>query len=81
MLLVLAGATAYTLRREAIAFALNQPFTQLTLMAPALDFFRGPGALDGFDTPINLIGGARDRIVPPEAIHGFVAACPPVSRN
>lgn len=77
ILLVLAGATAYTIKREAITQKLSCQFTQLALLAPAIDFFRGPNALDAMTTPLTVIGGTQDRIISPDAIQLFANLCPP----
>ena len=65
ILLTLAGATAYTVKKEPISSPINQKFEKLALMAPATDFFRAPHALDKLDSPLLLIGGENDRITPP----------------
>lgn len=77
MLLIMAGATAYTIKREPIVLPLNRSFKQLALMAPAIDFFRGPNALDELKTPLKIFCGAQDRIVPLSAIQFFESLCPP----
>lgn len=77
MLLVLAGATAYTIKRESITQKLSRDFTHLALLAPAIDFFRGPNALDALTTPLTVIGGTQDRIISPDAIQLFAKLCPP----
>lgn len=77
LLLNLAGATAYTIKREAIEYPFSFRFTHLALLAPAIDFFRGPNALDALSTPLTVVGGSEDNIIPPNAIQLFADLCPP----
>jgi alpha-beta hydrolase superfamily lysophospholipase len=77
MLLVLAGATAYTIKREMITQKLPRDFAHFALLAPAIDFFRGPNALDALTTPLSVIGGTQDNIISPNALQLFAALCPP----
>lgn len=76
LLLNLAGAKAYTIKREAIEHPFSFRFTHLALLAPAIDFFRGPNALDALSTPLTVVGGSEDNIIPPNAIQLFAGLCP-----
>ena len=65
LLLVLAGAHAWTLARQRISRPTPLVFSRLALFAPATDFFRAPGALDSVHTPIVAWVGTHDPITPP----------------
>ncbi len=65
MLLVLAGAEAWTLSRERLTAPSGIRMRRLILLAPATDFFRAPGALDRVRTPILAWAATDDRITPP----------------
>lgn len=66
LLLVLAGATAWTFSRQAVSAPARTNFRHLALFAPPTQFFRGPGALEGFDVPVTVWAGMRDDITPPD---------------
>jgi alpha-beta hydrolase superfamily lysophospholipase len=68
MLLALAGAQAWTIRRERVAASPIDRLDRLALMAPATDFFRAPGAFDGLRAPILAWAGAADTVVTPEQV-------------
>lgn len=65
LLLVLAGAHAWTLSRQRVSHPTPLHFTHLAFLAPATDFFRAPGALDAVRTPITAWVGTEDAITPP----------------
>jgi pimeloyl-ACP methyl ester carboxylesterase len=65
LLLVLAGAEAWTLSGKRVARPSKTSFARLALFAPATDFFRAPGALDSVHTPIVAWAGTKDPITPP----------------
>jgi len=67
-LLAFAGAQAWTILRERVPVAPIERLDRLALMAPATDFFRAPGALDGVRTPILAWAGAADTIATPEQV-------------
>lgn len=66
LLLVLAGATAWTFSREPVSATTKTRFRHLALFAPPTQFFRGPGALDTVDVPVTVWAGMRDDVTPPE---------------
>ncbi|MBP2158738.1 MULTISPECIES: hypothetical protein [Asticcacaulis] len=66
LLLVMAGATAWTFSRESVSATTRTDFRRLILFAPPTQFFRGPGALDGVNVPVTVWSGGRDDITPPE---------------
>jgi alpha-beta hydrolase superfamily lysophospholipase len=68
MLLALAGAQLWTSLREPIAVPPLEMLDRLVLMAPATDFVRAPGALDGVHTPILAWAGAGDTIAAPDQV-------------
>lgn len=66
LLLVLAGATAWTFSRQAVSAPARTEFRHLALFAPPTQFFQSPSALDGVDVPVTVWAGMRDDITPPE---------------
>lgn len=64
-LLIGAGAKARTLGGDVVQLSPTLNLKRLLLMAPATDFFRGPGALDQVGQPITVWTGSEDRITPP----------------
>jgi pimeloyl-ACP methyl ester carboxylesterase len=65
MLLALAGAQAWTRAGQCVSITPDKRFDRLVLLAPATDFFRVPGALDGVRLPILAWAGTKDEITPP----------------
>ncbi len=65
MLLALAGAQAWTRAGQCVSVSPDKRFDRLVLLAPATDFFRVPGALDGVRLPILAWTGTKDEITPP----------------
>lgn len=65
MLLALAGAQAWTRAGQHVPITPDTRLDRLVLLAPATDFFRAPGALDGVSLPILAWAGTRDEITPP----------------
>jgi pimeloyl-ACP methyl ester carboxylesterase len=65
MLLALGGAQAWTRAGQCLSIAPDTRLGRLALLAPATDFFRAPGALDGVRLPILAWAGTRDEITPP----------------
>ena len=65
MLLVLAGAEAWTRAAQRVSVAPDPRLGRLALLAPATDFFRAPGALDGVHVPVRAWTGTRDEMTPP----------------
>jgi fermentation-respiration switch protein FrsA (DUF1100 family) len=65
---MLAGAVASTMAREAVRVPLDQRLERLALMAPATDFFRVPGALEGITASVAAWAGTRDEITPPRMV-------------
>jgi alpha-beta hydrolase superfamily lysophospholipase len=68
MLLAFAGAQIWTILGERLAVPTLERLNRLALMAPATDFFRAPGALDGVRTPILAWAGTADGIATPEQV-------------
>ena len=66
LLLVLAGARAFTLAGETLQVQPERRLRRLALMAPATDFFRAPDALNGTHASIAIWAGTRDEITPAE---------------
>lgn len=64
LLLVLAGAEAWTLSRERVSAVERRAFRRLLLLAPPTGFFRGPGALDKADVPVTVWAGTHDAVTP-----------------
>jgi fermentation-respiration switch protein FrsA (DUF1100 family) len=54
--------------REAVRVPLDQRLERLALMAPATDFFRVPGALEGITASAAAWAGTRDEITPPRMV-------------
>ena len=65
MLLVLAGAAAWTRAAQRVYVAPDPRLDRLALLAPATDFFRAPGALDGVGVPVCAWAGTKDEMTPP----------------
>jgi pimeloyl-ACP methyl ester carboxylesterase len=65
MLLALVGAQAWTRTGQCVSITSDTRFDRLVLLAPATDFFRPPGALDGVRLPILAWAGTKDEITPP----------------
>jgi pimeloyl-ACP methyl ester carboxylesterase len=74
MLLVLAGAEAWTRAGEPVSLPSPIAFERLVLLAPATDFFRAPGALDRVRAPLVVWAGTDDRITPPAQAEFLQAA-------
>lgn len=66
LLLVLAGATAWTFSRQGVSATAKTHFRHLALFAPTTQFFQGPGALDYVDVAATVWVGMRDDITPPD---------------
>jgi len=65
LLLVLAGAEAWTRAAQRASVAPDPRLDRLALLAPATDFFRAPGALDGVHVPVCVWAGTKDEMTPP----------------
>ncbi|MBN9489048.1 MAG: alpha/beta hydrolase [Alphaproteobacteria bacterium] len=65
MLLVLAGAEAWTRAAQRVVVAPDPRLDRLALLAPATDFFRAPGALNGVSVPVCAWAGTKDEMTPP----------------
>ena len=65
VLLVLAGAEAWTYAGQRVSVASDLRLDRLALLAPATDFFRVPGALDGVSVPVCAWAGTKDEMTPP----------------
>jgi pimeloyl-ACP methyl ester carboxylesterase len=64
LLLVLAGAEAWTLSRERVSVVERRDFRRLLLLAPPTGFFQGPGALDKAEVPVTVWAGTHDAVTP-----------------
>ncbi|HWA18279.1 MAG TPA: alpha/beta fold hydrolase [Devosia sp.] len=60
-LLMLGGTQGQTMGGEVLS-AGHLRFRRLVLLAPAIDFFRAPGALSSLATPLTIWAGGQDRI-------------------
>lgn len=81
MLLALVGAQAWTRAGQCVSITPDRRFHRLVLFAPATDFFRAPGALDGVRLPILAWAGTKDEITPPaqvEFLNDVIEAPTPV---
>jgi pimeloyl-ACP methyl ester carboxylesterase len=65
MLLALAGGQAWMRDRTRLDIVADPRLARLVLMAPATDFFRAPGALEGVCLPIQVWAASKDVITPP----------------
>jgi pimeloyl-ACP methyl ester carboxylesterase len=65
MLLALAGGQAWMRDRTRLEIASEPRLARLSLMAPATDFFRAPGALEAVSLPIQVWAASKDVITPP----------------
>ncbi|GAB2697129.1 hypothetical protein GCM10027037_21410 [Mucilaginibacter koreensis] len=64
LLLTLAGGKAITFSGNHLGAKSIQKFDRLALLAPPVDFFLHPGALQLVDTQIYLRNGGKDNITP-----------------
>lgn len=76
-LLALAGAQLWTILREPVPVAPIARLDRLALLAPATDFVRAPGALDGVRAPILAWAGTADPFAPPDAVRVIERALGP----
>lgn len=65
MLLALAGGQVWMRSGQRLAIEPDPRLDRLVLLAPATDFFQGPGALEAVHTPILAWAGTQDGITPP----------------
>ena len=65
LLLTLAGGKALTASGHQLGTNLVWNFERLALLAPPVDFFLHPGALQSVDTQIYLRNGGKDTVTPP----------------
>lgn len=68
LLLILTGAEVRTITGEALSIEAEKRLGKLALMAPALDFFKGVGALDKIQVPICVWAGGKDQVTPPPGL-------------
>ncbi len=64
MLLALAGGQAWMDPDRQLCIKSDSRLSKLVLLAPALDFFRAPGALAAVHKPISVWYGTEDKITP-----------------
>ncbi|MGC0989227.1 alpha/beta hydrolase [Pantoea agglomerans] len=65
ILLMHAGAKAWTRTGEKVTYAGRQDLNQLVLLAPPADFFRAPSALASVKVPVRIWTGEKDTLTPP----------------
>lgn len=65
LLLTLAGGKATTFTGHHIGSNSIWKFERLVLLAPSVDFFLHPGAMESVDTQIYLRNGCKDTVTPP----------------
>lgn len=80
VLLLLAGAKARTFMGHEVVAKSRWKFDGLTLLAPAVDFFRHPEASVNVETRVHLRAGGQDTIVTPEHISAFKNILPDQSK-
>lgn len=66
MLLALAGGQVWMRSGRRLPDSPDGRIDRLALLAPATDFFQGPGALDAVRAPIRAWAGTKDVVTPPE---------------
>jgi pimeloyl-ACP methyl ester carboxylesterase len=76
--LCLAGAQPWTRDGRRLTVAREPRVTRLVLFAPALGWFRAPGALDAVQASITAFAGSRDTVTPPETLDLLRTARSPV---
>ncbi|RRO16881.1 hypothetical protein EIL87_11335 [Saccharopolyspora rhizosphaerae] len=64
--LCLAGAQPWGRDRRPVEVPVEPRISRLVLVAPTLEWFRGPGALDEVTADVVAMVGAEDRVTPPE---------------
>lgn len=65
ILLMHAGATAWTRNGEKVTYSSRQYLNQLMLLAPPADFFKAPSALASVQVPVKIWTGEKDTLTPP----------------
>lgn len=65
ILLMHAGATAWTRTGEKVTYSGRQYLNQLVLLAPPADFFSAPSALASVQVPVKIWTGGKDTLTPP----------------
>ena len=71
MMVMLAGGVAWTMPGQPACVPADDRLQRLALMAPAADFFRGPGALDEVRASICAWVGAKDSMTPPDGAYAM----------
>lgn len=75
ILVLMAGGRGQTMMGETVVAA-RTDFARLVLLAPAMDFFRAPRALDGVTAPTAVVAGGQDRVAPPAGLLFLAEALP-----
>ncbi|MCS2172599.1 alpha/beta hydrolase [Scandinavium sp. TWS1a] len=65
ILLIHAGATAWTSAREPVTFEGHNVLNRLVLLTPPADFFPAPLSLASINIPLQIWAGDKDVITPP----------------
>ncbi len=84
MLLALAGGHVWMRSGQCLSINADGRLDRLALLAPATNFFQGPGALDAVKTPILAWSGTNDTITPPaqtEFLKEALGARVPIQAN
>jgi alpha-beta hydrolase superfamily lysophospholipase len=68
ILLGLVGGQLWMRAGQCISIPPEARMDRLVLLAPATDFFQGPGSLDAVRTPILAWAGSSDVLTPPERV-------------
>ena len=68
LLLALAGGELWLEPRAPLPIAPDPRLSRLALMAPATDFFQGPGALANLRAPLLVMVGTNDAVTPPSEV-------------
>lgn len=68
MLIGLAGGHLWTRDKSKVDARITRQIDAMVLLAPALDFFRAPGALSDLNTSVQVWAGSRDSVTPATSV-------------
>lgn len=78
--LALAGGQPWSRARTPIPVQPDLRFRAAVLMAPALAYFRGPGALDRISIPLLVFAGEKDEVTPAQQAEEILRTMPPSAK-
>ena len=75
--LALAGAQPWSMARMPLDTVSDARIRTAVLLAPAIEWFRAPGALDGVRIPLLAMVGEHDPVTPAQRVQEVLEALPP----